>query len=480
MKKRSNARRLAGPRARDNYHLRELPSHVFDEHKLTPEFRQFVHEEVLPRIILKGYKRDRQRELVTHAVHNLVTTGLVGACVSDTRDTHTPGVKLRVKVWDAVIAAGLARHCLGSEAAVQVTRYRATDKLLALREQWELRLLLDLHLARNTEMREPSPQALIYLHSGKVDPATGRILPEDQQKQPVSLADYIARHAQLGPDGKPDPRAIKNGLDYFRKVEDIIERINRSNLEHSWQAFTTDHETGNKYVFQPNPCLRQIHVGELFRAVRLYSWSVLSGQNLAKGVRQSMLIDGEPVAEFDFSGLATRMLYHLAGLDPKGDVYQPEKVLPKFHALANASKAKKAIARDFVKQATNIFWNVSTRAKAHSSVGKLLVEHEQSEFLGKVLSTVEGIDPTDVVARIMKAHPGLRDQFFTATGLELMTLDGKIMLHILMAFAAAGKPALGIHDAIVCKESDAEFTRQTMAEVYAKFMGFEPAISRVF
>ena len=33
--------------------------------------------------------------------------------------------------------------------------------------------------------------------------------------------------------------------------------------------FATAPETGRQYVFQPNPCVRQIHAGEFFRAVRL-------------------------------------------------------------------------------------------------------------------------------------------------------------------------------------------------------------------
>ena len=46
-----------------------------------------------------------------------------------------------------------------------------------------------------------------------------------------------------------------------------------------------------------------------------------------------MLIDGEPSAELDYSGMATRMLYHRAHLDSDGDVYCPERVMPAYPAL---------------------------------------------------------------------------------------------------------------------------------------------------
>ena len=50
-----------------------------------------------------------------------------------------------------------------------------------------------------------------------------------------------------------------------------------------------------------------------------------------------------------------------------------------------------------------------------------------------------------------------------------MTTDGMIMLHILTAFAEAGRPALGIHDSLVVRQSDREFARGTMREVYYRF-----------
>ena len=57
----------------------------------------------------------------------------------------------------------------------------------------------------------------------------------------------------------------------------------------------------------------------------------------------------------------------------------------------------------------------------------------------------------------MATHPDLQDKFFTEVGMELMPTDGRIMLYILSEFANAGVPALGIHDSVVCRESDEDF-----------------------
>jgi len=446
---------------KENYHLRELPSSPYKERELPPRFAAFVAEALLPRLALRGYKLDRKERVATQAIHNLYLAGASGA-VADGRGTQRAEVRERAKIWEAIVAAGLARACVGSEETRRVTRYRATPELLELFEGWELCDLLDLDLKRNTTLNTPTRHALVYLHTGTKDLATGKPLPKDQQRQPLPLPD------------DPDLRR------YYAEMEDRIEQINRGNLGHTWQAFATDPETGRRYVYQPNVCLRRIHVGALGRAARLYTWGgCLSGQNMPKAERRAMLIDGQPAAELDFGGLHTRMLYHFAGLDPAGDVYRPEHVLPRYYPTAPAEE--RAVLRGFVKEATNTLWNVASRAAANSSVGKALAEHEQSELLHRVLYDVEGTNPVDLVARIMAAHPNLAHRFFKEIGTDLMTIDGAIMLRILERMLKANCPALAIHDSLVCRVADVEFARQTMEAVYRLWVrGFVPVINRVF
>jgi hypothetical protein len=64
--------------------------------------------------------------------------------------------------------------------------------------------------------------------------------------------------------------------------------------------------------------------------------------------------------------------------------------------------------------------------------------------------------------------------------MELMTMDGKIMLGILTTFARAGKPALGLHDAVVCRRSDAAFARRVMIATYRRHLRFAPVVRRVY
>ncbi len=458
-----NARR----RALHAPNLRDRESRCFAIYELSGEFVRFVDEEVLPLVDLPGYKRTEKQIILRHATHNLILTGLAGRVVADGRNCRDKGVRLRVGVWDALVKAGFAELHRGSELSGKTTRYAATKKLLILRHQWELQMLEGIELFRNSELSSPTHRALVYLHTGKVDLFTGDPLPDEEKRKPVSFLDHLAKVAQPGPDGKADPRAIQNGLDYFKAKEDTIESINANNLTHGWAA-TCTHPDGTTTTFQPNVCLRQIHVGGFFQAARLYSFGELSGQNLPKEVRRTMLIDGEKVAELDYSGMHPRMLYHRERCNPSGDIYQPELVLP---GCATAPGV-----RGLIKQATNICLNCRSRRAAHSSINKKLLDHGD---LGRMMLQEAG-GVIGLVKRLEEAHATIFMHFFTGVGMELMTEDGKIMMAVMRAFRDAGKPALPIHDSVVCRVSDARFARATMVETYRQGQRYTPEIHRKF
>lgn len=443
--------------------LRDRKSSRYATYELDDEFVQFVDAEVLPQVELPGYKQEEKRAVLRYATHNLITTGLVGRVVADGRGNTDAATRQRAGVWDALVAAGLAVQCRGSEISGKVTRYAATPELLDTREHWKLKMLMDIELERNTAIATPTDRALVVLHTGKVDLMTGDPLPEDERRQPIDFAEYVARQAQPGPDGQPDPRAIKNGLDYWRAKEDTIESINAQNMTHGWAA-TCTHPDGTSTTFQPNVAIRQIHVGDTFQAARLYSFGELSGQNLSKEVRATMRIDGEPAAEWDYSGMHPRMLYRRAGItELEGDPYKPDEVMP---------GCEVAGVRRFTKRALNACLNCRTRPAAHSAIANMLKNN--AELRGAVGPVAVFTD------RVLAAHAPIAPYFFTGVGMELMTADGTVMLEVMKQHRDAGKPALPIHDAVVCRASDAEWTRGVMQETYLRLLSHQPVIKRVF
>lgn len=439
----------------ENQHFRDLPSYAYREQRFPDEFREFVAQRVLPRIEFDGYKLDRQREIATHLIHNLILAGQVHGCVFDSRDSARADARLRAKLWDALIEAGLARKCTGNSYVSKRTLYRASGALLGLFKGWKIDQLIDFNLGRNTTTPEaPSWHALVVL--------------QDKDRNLLPLPPEHLDH-QL------------NGIplrEYLASVEDTIEAINRANLRHAWLAFKVV-GLGKRRAFQPCVVLKQKHSGQLLRYARLYTWSALSAQNLSKEERQLIQIDAQPVAELDFSACMLRMAYNIAGHDPDhdSDLYRPEKVLPRFYSYRNASPEKRAAARDFVKRATIILLNVTSRTRAEKAVQKCLSD---DPALREIVQTVEETTARGIVRRIEKAHPKIADRFFTEIAAVLQTLDGMIMLRILESFASENRPALGIHDSIVCRRKDVKFARAAMHIAYTSMLGFPPVIRRAF
>src|SRR5262249_46946791 len=149
------------------------------------------------------------------------------AVVADSRRKTDSETRTRAAVWDSIVTAGLAARSLGSESSGKVTRYYATKALMALRKIWRLEDLVPLDLKRNTQLgNDPVPFALVYIHSGTLDPTTGDPLPPEQSKVGVPLT----------------------GGDHWEHVEDVIELFNENVLNFSWKVKLTDPATGKTFT----------------------------------------------------------------------------------------------------------------------------------------------------------------------------------------------------------------------------------------
>jgi hypothetical protein len=311
---------------------------------------------------------------------------------------------------------------------------------------FKTRDLLDRNLARNTKREKPTEHALVRAHD------EAEVLP---------LLESLKERQEI------------------RKLEERMALVDEENLRHEWRAFVIDSDSGKiAEHFEPNVCFRIVYSKEWGRGGRMYSWSALSAQQIPKAARRVMLIDSETVEELDFSCFATRMLYRLEKEDPPGDVYRPERSFPRCYATL--SKKEKEVVRDFVKKVTIICWNTGSRSAANSATGAELAKLANSNpahwrIRRRAMRDNQTSIP-GIVGLEKKAHLRLAHRFFTEVGVDLMTTDGKMMLAILERITSHGKPALGIHDSVVCKQSDAPFVREVMVSVYRSFFGFGPVI----
>lgn len=296
----------------------------------------------------------------------------------------------------------------------------------------------------------------------------------------VPPREIVEANAERGPDGKPYPEAVEHGLRAIRERENTLNAINGVNMSHSWM---TTNEQG--IYFQPDLRLRETHIQKPYRGVRYYTSTEVGGQGLPKASRRRMLLDGEAVAELDFSGSIPRIAKHLRRIDVSADedVYALERVLPDFSALTSAGEYEWEVVRDFVKRVTLICFNVGSRKEANQTVGGVLNEHPEIDLLHDVFYRVEmlmlrGGLVRNLVDRIAEVHEDIRDYLFCNRGMELVTVESRIMLWILQEFVLEQKrPALPIHDALVVRRSDTAMAKQAMEEAYDCFCpGFPPFV----
>ena len=453
---------------RQHTYFRDMKSVLFTEHRIAPSFKIFAKSRLLPLIKLDGYKLPQKKRIALHCLHNLAITQLRNKVVADNRDgSHNT---LRIAVWDAIVDAGLCRVCIGNELTGHISRYRATGKLVKLLELYKRGQYIDSTLDFNTQRKQPTKDGLVLLHSGKTDLRTGKRLSKDRQKQLLSLS--------------PLPSNI---LRYLAERETRHDECNRINGEHSWwvEAFEPEH---SQLPYEPNYCLKETHSGSIGRYVRLVGWSNISIQQLSKRERRTILIDDEPATELDYGEFDIRRHYHYEGINPRGDAYRPELILPHWYSSSAATTKRRKIIRKFLKRCTNALLNVSSESQGKRAIGNLL--HKQPErckrLLWKIFLEYEDMDdriPTQLTQRILSVHSDIRHVFCDDWyGPLMMSLGAGMMDEIRWKFAQKDKPCYTIHDAIICRQSDRSYAKRVMKKVYLKWVprGFSPVINVEF
>ena len=452
MKKRYADVRHKAKQGAQPYHLREMDSVPFAPRQISPAFRSFCGERVLPGLKIIGYKQDQKRQTAMQCCLVAIKAELADKVIGDSRSTHNAGVRQRKEAWDLLVEAGFCRRCLGSEESRKVTRYRATKKLMELQRVWKQTLL--------REPKQPSQNGLLGLVVFKRK--------EKGKSSEVPFEEVIRAYALRDDAGRPDASSVSTMIAVTRVIEEILNQINSVNLDHSWK---TTNEAG--VFFQPSVELAQIHIGELWRGTRLYTRAEEGGQNITKAARARMTIDREPVTELDISGSIPRLAYNLRKIDvPAGsDVYAPNRIIPEVWRFLDTEDRR--TAREFIKKATLRCFNVSSRSQAIGAIMKQLREHPEADRW-----PISGFpSPAKLVQRVADVHRSIAKDLFADRGMKLVTVEGQIMLHILRHLVLhARKPALAVHDALVIRKRDAKLARAIMEWAYRQRTGYDPVI----
>lgn len=171
--------------------------------------------------------------------------------------------------------------------------------------------------------------------------------------------------------------------------------------------------------------------------------------DLEKSRRRALRVDGEPVADLDFSSAFIRLAYIVgAGMaPPSGDLY------------ASVSGLSEPRWREGVKKVINamLFRTAPLRRLPKDVVDDKLLP--------------PGMRGSQVRAAIIEAHPALANVFETGIGFRLMFVESQIMVAALLDLAEQNIVALPIHDGILCPLSRVEIVRRAMHDASAKITG---------
>lgn len=159
-------------------------------------------------------------------------------------------------------------------------------------------------------------------------------------------------------------------------------------------------------------------------------------------------IDGEPIANVDFSQFNLRLAYALAkAKPPRGDLYD----------ITGQDSADRdwLRLREGRKKVVNAMFNSSSPLK-----GWPAKTPEERAALKARFPT--GTSISDERDRIRQKHAAIADYFESAHGLAFMRIESDILVASLLSLMKRGIVALPIHDAVLVQERFAETAKATL------------------
>jgi hypothetical protein len=178
---------------------------------------------------------------------------------------------------------------------------------------------------------------------------------------------------------------------------------------------------------------------------------------LASGRRANVRIDGEPVADLDFSSMFARLTYaHLGVEAPSGDLY----AIPGLEGY-----------RSGVKLAFNVllFDGKGQRRKWPEVMGIGLGDDADAKRdPSSRAAQSDGLlppgweDPKRLRNAILEKHPALRKAFGRGLGYGLMFTESRVLMAALLELTRRGVVALPMHDGLLCARSRKEEVVEVM------------------
>lgn len=180
--------------------------------------------------------------------------------------------------------------------------------------------------------------------------------------------------------------------------------------------------------------------------------------SLEKNRRSQLRINGEAVANLDYSSMFTRLAYAELGERP-----------PPFDDLYAVPGL--GDYRSGVKLAMNcfLFDTHSRRTKWPKKMGVGVGTDADRDTVGSTVNEYEGLLPAGwgvgVTKRaILKLHPALKEAWGRGLGYRLMWRESEVLVAVLEELMRRNIPALGLHDGLLVAASKKDVAQEVMAE----------------
>jgi hypothetical protein len=178
-------------------------------------------------------------------------------------------------------------------------------------------------------------------------------------------------------------------------------------------------------------------------------------ENVRRDRRNIIRIEGETVADLDFSAMFLRLAYTRIGLKPpSGELY-----------AGILGGAGEGLYRDGVKQIVNAMLARSSPLTRLPKGCKALLP--------------KGCTARSIREAALERHSAIREQFERGAALRLMRTDSDILVAVLLrVIDRHGVVAPPMHDGLMVRESCAATAEAVMREVGAEVTGFELDVKR--
>lgn len=187
-------------------------------------------------------------------------------------------------------------------------------------------------------------------------------------------------------------------------------------------------------------------------------------QNMRKSDRAGIRIDGQRLAEIDFSSMNAHIAYRLAqSRPPSGDLY----AIPGLEGYrADVKMLFNALLSKPQGQST-VRWPQSI----HDAAAKLSLDDAEGAHRPAGTIVRSRIKPKDAVRLIEEYHTGIAHLFKAGRIGEIQYLESETLIAVLEMLRVDGVVALPIHDAILIPASSLEVGKRAMDNAALKVLG---------